>query len=269
MDAHTPIVNLRLDGRRALVCGGSQGIGAAAARALAELGASVTLAARSEDKLKAMLPRLAKNEGQKHGYFTADFDQPGTLTSALESWLKGSGPAQILVNNSGGPPGGPASAADVGEYQKAFTRLMLCGQILVQALLPGMQAAGYGRIVNVISTSVKEPIKGLGVSNTVRWAVAGWSKTLAGELAPFGITVNNVLPGSTRTPRIESLFKASSEKENRSIEEIEADALKLIPAGRFAEPEETAAAIAFLASPAAAYINGINLPVDGGRTQSL
>ncbi len=262
-------MNLRLDGKQALLCGASQGIGAAAGRALAELGANVTLVARSPDKLEAMLARLACGSGQRHDYLIADFDQPETLKTALGRWQKNYPQTHILVNNSGGPPGGPAHVASVEEYQKAFTRLMLCGQILVQAVLPGMQAAGYGRIINVISTSVKEPIKGLGVSNTIRWAVAGWAKTLASELGPHGITVNNILPGFTRTPRITSLFKARAEKEQRSVADIEKEVISLIPLGRFAEPEEIAAAIAFLASPAAGYINGINLPVDGGRLQSL
>ncbi|MGH8414499.1 MAG: SDR family oxidoreductase [Gammaproteobacteria bacterium] len=269
MPNNKPILNLRLDGKRALVCGASQGIGAAAARALAELGASVTLVSRSEGKLKAMLGRLPAGGSQKHSYLIADFDQPDMLKSTLDGWLKTHAPVHILVNNSGGPPGGLAHTAHLDEFQKAFTRLLICGQILVQALWPGMKTAGYGRIINVISTSVKEPIKGLGVSNTVRWAVAGWAKTLAGELAPHGITVNNVLPGFTRTGRIESLFKARAEKEHRSIADIEQEAISHIPLGRIAEPEETAAAIAFLASPAASYITGINLPVDGGRIQSL
>ncbi|MGA9851367.1 MAG: SDR family oxidoreductase [Gammaproteobacteria bacterium] len=264
-----PILNLRLDGKRALVCGASQGIGAAAARALAEFGASVTLVARSEDKLKTTLAQLATSNKQQHDYFRADFDRPDSLKTALDAWLKTHAPAHIFINNSGGPPGGPAHTASPDEYQTAFTRLLICGQILVQALWPGMKTAGYGRIINVISTSVKEPVKGLGVSNTVRWAVAGWAKTLAGELAPHGITVNNVLPGFTRTGRIESLFKARAEKEHRSLADIEKEAISLIPVGRIAEPEETAAAIAFLASPAASYITGINLPVDGGRIQSL
>lgn len=264
-----PILNLDLTGKHALVGGASQGIGAATARALAELGASVTLVARSEVRLKTSLAQLAAGPQQQHDYFCADFDQPDRLKSALERWLPAHAPVHILINNSGGPPGGPAHAARLDEYQLAFSRLMLSGQVLVQALWPGMQTAGYGRIVNVISTSVKEPIKGLGVSNTMRWAVAGWAKTLATELGPHGITVNNVLPGFTHTGRIESLFKARAEKEHRTLEEIEADARAVIPLGRLAEPEETAAAIAFLASPAASYINGINLPVDGGRLQSL
>jgi 3-oxoacyl-[acyl-carrier protein] reductase len=263
------ILNLDLSGKRALVGGASQGIGSATARALAELGASVTLVARSEDKLRNVLAHLATDHHQQHDFFCADFDRPAALDAALQSWLKQRAPVHILINNSGGPPGGPAHAAAPDEYQQAFSRLLLSGQTLVQALWPGMKAAGYGRIINVISTSVKEPIKGLGVSNTIRWAVAGWAKTLASELGPHGITVNNVLPGFTRTGRIESLFKARAEKEQRPIADIEADARAVIPLGRLAEPEEIAAAIAFLASPAAGYINGINLPVDGGRIQSL
>lgn len=262
-------MNLRLDGKQALVCGASQGIGAAAGRALAELGVNVTLVARSRDKLEAILAQLTTGSGQRHDYFIADFDQPETLKTALGLWLKNHAQAHILINNSGGPPGGSAHAASIEEYQKAFMRFMLCGQMLVQAVLPGMQKSGYGRIINVISTSVKEPIKGLGVSNTIRWAVAGWAKTLASELGPHGITVNNILPGFTRTPRIASLFKARAEKEQRTVSDIEKEAMSLIPLRRFAEPEEIAAAIAFLASPAASYINGINLPVDGGRLQSL
>ena len=264
-----PILNLDLSGKHALVGGASQGIGAATARALAELGANVTLVARSQDKLEQVCAGLATTHNQQHDYFCADFDQPDKLKTALDAWQKQHAPVQILINNSGGPPGGPAHAAGLNEYQQAFSRLLLAGQVLVQTLWPGMKTSGYGRIINVISTSVKEPIKGLGVSNTIRWAVAGWAKTLATELGPHGITVNNVLPGFTRTGRIASLFKARAEKEQRSVAEIEADARALIPLGRFAEPEETAAVIAFLASPAAAYINGINLPVDGGRTQSL
>ena len=260
---------LRLDGKWALVCGASKGIGAAAAHALAELGADITLVSRSEESLKKTFQQLKAVGTQRHGYFIADFDRPEGLKTAVESWLKQNPRVHILVNNTGGPPGGPANAAKPEEYQAAFNRHLVCGQILVQALLPAMQKAGYGRIINVISTSVKEPIKGLGVSNTVRAAVAGWAKTLAGELGAQGITVNNVLPGYTRTQRLSSLFESRAQRENRTVADIEAEARSIIPLGRIAEPEEIAAAIAFLASPAAGYITGINLPVDGGRIQSL
>src|SRR5579859_2948727 len=269
MTTNKTLSNLRLDGKWALVCGASKGIGAAAARALAELGADVTLVARTEESLKETFQRLPASGTQRHGYFTADFDDPAGLKTALEAWLKKNPKLHILVNNTGGPPGGPANTAKPEEFQAAFSRHVIGGQILVQTLLPAMRNAGYGRIINVISTSVKEPIKGLGVSNTVRGAVASWAKTLAGELGQYGITVNNVLPGFTRTGRMESLFKSRAERENRPVADIEAEARNLIPLGRIADPEEIAAAIAFLASPAASYITGVSLPVDGGRIQGL
>jgi 3-oxoacyl-[acyl-carrier protein] reductase len=262
-------MDIQLNGKRALVCGASQGIGRATALALAEQGASVTLTARTEDKLKSVCEALSTAADQRHGYFTANFDRPDDLHSALDKVLPEIAPVHILVNNSGGPPPGPAHTATPADYLQGFTRHLICNQILLQALLPGMRDGGYGRIVNIISTSVKEPITGLGVSNTVRGEVASWAKTLAAELGPMGITVNNVLPGFTRTVRLANLFEGRAEKQNRAVEAVEAEARETIPLRRFAEPEELAQAIAFLASPAAGYINGINLPVDGGRLHSL
>jgi 3-oxoacyl-[acyl-carrier protein] reductase len=269
MSTNKTLANLRLEGKWALVCGASKGIGAAAARALADMGADVTLVARTEESLKQTFQQLTAVGRQRHGYFTADFDDQGALQAALDGWLKQNPRVHILVNNTGGPPGGPANAAKPEEFLAAFNRHLICNQLLVQAIWPRMREAGYGRIINVISTSVKEPIKGLGVSNTVRGAVASWSKTLAGELGQYGITVNNVLPGYTRTGRMESLFKTRAEKEHRTVAEIEAEARAIIPLGRIADPDEIGAAIAFLASPAASYITGVSLPVDGGRIQSL
>ncbi len=178
-------------------------------------------------------------------------------------------PVHILVNNTGGPPPGTVIEARPEEFTTAFAQHLICNQILVQAVVPGMQAAGYGRIINIISTSVKQPIAGLGVSNTIRGAVASWAKTLASELAPFGITVNNVLPGMTRTQRLDSLIASKAEKTGKTIEQITQEMIREIPAGRIGMPHEFAAAVAFLASPAASYITGINLPVDGGRTLCL
>src|SRR5579863_3449909 len=269
MNTNKTLSKLGLEGRWALVCGASKGIGAAAARALADLGADVTLVARTEESLKATFQQLSASGRQRHSYFTADFDDPQGLQAALDAWLKANPKVHILVNNTGGPPGGPAHLAKPEEFLAAFNRHLICNQLLVQSLWPRMRDAGYGRIINVISTSVKEPIKGLGVSNTVRGAVASWAKTLAGELGQYGITVNNVLPGFTRTARMESLFSARAEKEKRSVAEIEAEARSHIPLGRIADPDEIGAAIAFLATPAASYISGVSLPVDGGRIQSL
>jgi len=260
-------MNLDLAGRHALVCGASEGIGRAAAMELALLGARVTVLARRAAVLEELAAALPCPTGQRHGALAVDVGDTGSLSAAVRQ-LASEAPVQVLVNNTGGPPGGPVHGADAEAFLDAFRKHLLANQALVQALLPGMRAAGYGRIINVISTSVKEPIAGLGVSNTIRGAVASWAKTLAGELAADGITVNNVLPGFTRTGRLASLIAARA-KDGRSEDDVAASMLAQVPAGRFAEPEEVAAAIAFLASPAAAYVNGINLPVDGGRTRSL
>lgn len=261
-------MNIDLTRKRAYVGGASQGIGRACAIALAELGASVTAVARSEDKLKEVTQTLPTDKGQKHGHLPVDYDNPDTLIARAEDLLD-AGPIHILVNNTAGPPGGPIFDAHADEFETAFRRHLLCNHRLAHLFVPGMREAEYGRIVNIVSTSVYEPIPGLGVSNTIRAAVAGWAKTLADELAVHGITVNNVLPGFTRTERLKDLFRSKAETTGRSYEEIEANALSLIPMGRFAEPKEVANMIAFLASPAAAYITGLSIQVDGGRTRSI
>ena len=262
-------MNIDLSGKRAIVCGASKGIGRAAAQELASLGASVTLVARNEEALEKTLASLASTKGQQHDYLVADFIDTEEVEATLKKYLADHGPIHILVNNGGGPPPGAALSASTHDFAAIFTQHLLIGQIFVQAVVPGMKQAGYGRIINVLSTSVKAPIKGLGVSNTIRGAVAQWGKTLAGELAPFGITVNNVLPGATDTGRMEEIIENKAKKSGKSTAEVKAEEIAHIPAGRFAAPEELGAAIAFLASPAAAYINGINLPVDGGRTPGL
>ncbi len=263
------IMNLDLTGKRAVVCGSTQGIGKASAIELALLGANVTLLSRDKVKLKSVLKELpVVKPKQTHASLVADFNSPETLKATIEKYANGK-TIHILVNNTGGPPAGPAIDAAPEEFLRAFSNHLLCNQILVQTLAAGMKKAGYGRIINVISTSVKIPIRGLGVSNTIRGAVANWSKTLSIELASFGITVNNVLPGATMTGRLESILKTKSEKSKKTIEEVTQDMISEIPAGRIADPHEVAAAVAFLATPAASYINGINVPVDGGRTGSL
>ncbi|WP_430388581.1 SDR family oxidoreductase [Dyella sp. 20L07] len=259
---------LDLSGRHALVCGASQGIGRASAIELAELGASVTLLARSADALKAATEALPRRHGQHHRWFAVDMQQTEQLHTALAD-IAADHPLEILINNTGGPPGGPAHTAEASAFEAAFRQHLLAGQTLVQALLPGMRASGYGRIVNVISTSVKEPIVGLGVSNTVRAAVAAWAKTLSAELAADGITVNNVLPGYTRTARLDGLLAAQSRSSGRSEEDIAASMLATVPARRFGDAAEVASVIAFLCTPAAAYVNGVSIAVDGGRTRSL
>jgi 3-oxoacyl-[acyl-carrier protein] reductase len=261
-------MDLDLTGRRAIVCGSTQGIGKASALELALMGAGVTLIARNEEKLNGVLKELNTSHGQKHDYIVADFSFPQELKRKVDEYVT-STPVEILVNNTGGPPAGPAINAGPEEFVKAFSDHLLCNHLLVQAVVPGMKSRKYGRIINVISTSVKIPIKGLGVSNTVRGAVANWSKTLAGELASFGITVNNVLPGSTMTGRLEEVLKGKAQQQGRSFDEVKLEMIGEIPAKRIAEPREIAAVIGFLASPAAGYVNGVNVPVDGGRTGSL
>jgi 3-oxoacyl-[acyl-carrier protein] reductase len=262
-------MNLSLEGKSAFVCGSTQGIGNAAAMALASLGARITLIARNEAELEKVQKELPNAHSQKHNYIVADFSKAQELKVKVEEYVAKNLPVHILINNTGGPAGGAITEAKTEEFIATFNNHLLCNHILMQAVLPGMKKECYGRIINVISTSVKQPIKGLGVSNTIRAAVNNWSKTLSMEVAEFGITVNNVLPGATRTQRLQSIFEARSKQRNVAIEEIEKEWLKEIPAGRFGKAEEIANAIAFLASPAASYINGVNLPVDGGRTIAI
>jgi 3-oxoacyl-[acyl-carrier protein] reductase len=262
-------MDLDLTGKHALVCGGSQGIGLAAAIELARLGADVTLLARTPAKLDAAVAQLPKtHDKQQHAMLAADTGELDLLRAQIESLAKRR-PIHVLVNNSGGPPPGTLASATVDAFLDAYRRHLLANHVLAESVIPGMKASGYGRIVNVISTSVKQPIPGLGVSNTTRGAVASWAKTLAAEVAPFGITVNNVLPGSTHTPRIEEIIDTRARASGKSREEIYAAMTHEIPMARFAEAAEVGNAIAFLASPAASYITGINVPVDGGRTSSL
>lgn len=262
-------MKLDLHGKHALVCGASQGIGLAAAKALAELGADVTLLARRPEALRDAAEQLPRpRASQIHGWIAADTADLDALRAQVDALCAGKA-VHILVNNSGGPPPGAIHGADIAAFEAAYRQHLLGNHVLAQAVIPGMERDGYGRIVNVISTSVKEPLRGLGVSNSTRWAVASWAKTLATELAPKGITVNNVLPGATQTARTDEIVATRARKTGRPSEEIHAEMVAEIPMGRFARPEETAAAIAFLCSPAASYITGINLPVDGGRTRSL
>lgn len=262
-------MNLNLSGKNAIVCGSTQGLGLATAVELAMLGATVTLLARNEDKLKEAVQSLDSSSGQQHNYLVADFTDVNQVIEAANTFIGRHGQAHILVNNTGGPPGGTALNASVDEFQQAFSNHLINNHVLTRALVPGMKEAGFGRIVNIISTSVKQPIPGLGVSNTIRAAVANWAKTLATELGPFGITVNNVLPGFTKTVRADYVVKKKAAETGLSEEAVMQNLVAEIPARRIGLPEEFGAAVAFLCSPAAAYINGINLPVDGGRTGCL
>ena len=249
-------IDLRLEGRTALVTGASAGIGAAAARTLSAHGARVIAVARGEDGLKKLTSGLS---GASH--WALDVNDHSAFAKRLES----AGPIDILINNSAGPKGGPILDAKPEEFTAAFTQHLLTNQFLAQKLVPAMKERKFGRVINVISTSVYAPIPGLGVSNTIRAAVASWAKTLANEVGPFGITVNSVLPGYTRTERLAQLIKATAARLGKSESEVENEWKNATPARRFAEPEEVAAAIGFLASPAAGFISGVALAVDGGR----
>lgn len=258
-------MKLDFTGKHALVCGGTQGIGKSTALLLASAGCRVTILARDPQKLKEVLAELNAVAPIGHQMVIADLMQPDQVQKAVQEV----GPIQILINNTGGPAPGSVLGSDPALFMQAFTAHVMAAQILVNGFAPGMKATGFGRIVNVISTSVKAPIPGLGVSNTIRGAMASWAKTLSLELGPFGITVNNVLPGATRTGRLNAIIQRKAENLHESIEAVESEMKREIPAGRFATPDEVANGIVFLVSDQASYINGINLPVDGGRTPSL
>ncbi len=261
-------MDLNLSGRHALVCGASEGIGRAAAHELALLGADVTVLARRPEALEAVVAALPCAGAQRHRTLAADVSRRDELRARVDA-LVAEAPVHVLVNNTGGPPGGPAFGADADAFLDAFGKHLLANHALAQAVVPGMRAARWGRIVNVVSTSVYEPIAGLGVSNTIRGAVASWAKTLSRELGADGITVNNVLPGYTETARIEQILRDRTAATGRTREEVVAAMLASVPAGRFAQAEETGGVIAFLCSPAAGYVNGVSLAVDGGRMHSI
>lgn len=261
-------MNLSLQGKTALICGSTQGIGLAIAEELALLGANCVLMARNENALKESVRVLSADAGQLHQYLVADFSMPEIVRSIITEFVSGHS-IHVLVNNTGGPPAGPIIEAEEGDFLNAFNQHLICNHILVKAVVPSMKAEGYGRIINIISTSVRIPLNNLGVSNTIRGAVASWAKTLSNELGQFNITVNNVLPGFTRTQRLQSLINNISKKNKVSSEIIEDNMQQEVPMKRFAEGSEIAAVAAFLASPAASYVNGVSIPVDGGRTGSI
>ncbi len=266
--AEEAMINLDFAGKRALVCGSSQGIGYATAVLFAEHGAHVTLFARNAERLQQALETLPTTHSQQHHVLVADFQDTDAVAVTLRSYLAEQ-PVDIVVNNSGGPPPGLVIESSQEAFLRAFRQHLLANQTIVQLVLPHMQRQRFGRIINIISTSVREPIPGLGVSNTIRGAVASWAKTLSREVAPWNITVNNVLPGATDTQRLRQLIENKAQQTGKSVQDIRQQLLSEIPMGRFAEPREIAAAVLFLASDAASYITGVSLHVDGGRMRCL
>ncbi len=261
-------MNLSLSSKTALICGSTQGIGLATAIELAALGANCILMARNETALIEAVKLLPANTNQQHTILVADFSKPSEVKSVIEKFMKDHS-VHILINNTGGPAGGPIVDAKEEEFINTFNQHLICNHILTTAVVPFMKQSGYGRIINIISTSVKIPLKNLGVSNTIRGAVASWAKTMANELGQFNITVNNVLPGATNTTRLKTIIENNATKKATTISEIENELQQEIPMKRFAEASEIAAVVAFLASPAASYVNGVSVPVDGGRTGSI
>lgn len=259
-------MNLSLRNKKAVVCGSTQGIGKAIAEELSRQGVNLTLIARDKQALENVVKKLDTSLGQSHDYLCVDFsdDNFENKISDLSSLN-----IDILINNTGGPASGPITDANPDDFLLAFKMHLLNNQLLIKKVIDNMKKNSFGRIINIISTSVKAPIPGLGVSNTIRAAVANWAKTLSLELGPYGITVNNVLPGFTSTNRLKSLIKKKSTILGKSISEVESEMKNTVPLKRFGDASEVANAVVFLSSPAASYINGINLPVDGGRTASL
>jgi 3-oxoacyl-[acyl-carrier protein] reductase len=257
-----------LTGKHAIIGGSSVGIGRAVAFALAEMGATITLLARTASKLEETKLSLPTPQEQKHHALAVDYTQPDAMITAVNAHLERF-PAQILINNAGGPPAGPIATATIEAFLAAYQSHLVCNHLLAQATIPGMKTTGYGRVINIISTSVREPLDNLGVSNTTRGAVAAWAKTLANELGPHGITVNNVLPGYTMTDRLEDIIERRMLATGKSRTEIEEMFKSHVPLRRFAQPEEIAAVVAFLASPAAGYVSGVSIAVDGGRTRGI
>ena len=261
-------MNTSLQGKTAVIGGSTQGIGLAIAQELATMGATCILLARNEQALQRVTAALPTPHGQQHQFKVADFTHPEQVRQAINAIIAAT-PVHILVNNTGGPPPGPITEATEEAFLAAFNQHIICNQVLVQAVIPAMKEAAYGRIINIISTSVRIPNKNLGVSNTMRGATASWAKTLSNELASFGITVNNILPGYTKTQRLDSLIQNNATKRNVAPAVIEQEMLNEIPARRFGDASELAAVAAFLASPAAGYVNGVSIPVDGGKTGSI
>ena len=263
-----PYTPQALKGKHALVCGASQGIGEATAKTLAKAGANVTVCARNEVALNALVAVLQDLSNGEHRALVLDLEDTSAVQAGAERLLAERGPVHVLVNNAGGPPGGPLLNNEVVDFEAPFRRHLHAAHTLVKTLAPAMESEGFGRTIQIISTSVKEPIPNIGLSNTLRGAMASWAKSLSRELAPC-ITINNVLPGFTDTSRLGSLSSSIQARTGQSAELVRQGWLAQVPIGRLIDPLETACAITYLALPASGGIRGISLAVDGGRLRSI
>ena len=261
------MLDLNLNGKTALVCGSSQGLGEACAVELAALECRVILLARNQAKLSQVMQTLP-NQHLQHDYISLDISDLKALEKVILEKLQNSN-IDILVNNAGGPKAGPLLDVELAGLNEAFKQHVLASHLLATLVVPGMKRGGYGRIINILSTSVKEPLPNLGTSNTIRWAMASWAKSLANEVGQFGITVNNVLPGSFDTSRLSSLIEYQATQQGISFDQAKNKMTQTIPAGRIGNPKEFANVVAFLASPAASYVNGTAISVDGGRGKTI
>lgn len=258
-------MNLDLNNKHALVCGASLGIGEAISYSLANEGVKLTLLARSKDKLQIVKSNL---KGNDHQILCLDINDHKKLKEEIIK-IQSVHPIDILINNTSGPKAGAILDASTEELISSFNQHIISAKTLNDLVIPHMKNIGFGRIINIISTSVKCPIPNLGVSNTIRAAMASYSKTLSNEVAPFGITINNILPGYTKTERLKSLIKYKAEMKKISYEEEEQNWINEVPAKRFATPNELADFCTFLSSPLASYITGTSIAIDGGKTPTL
>ena len=264
LDSEFPYADGILNGKNALVCGASKGIGRATSLMLARAGAKVVVCARSSDKLDDLLEEMY---GSGHSKLILDLEDTSTLESKINKLIENKN-IHILVNNAGGPPGGPLLSNTIDDFDAPFKRHLHAAHTITQILTPIMESEGYGRIVNIISTSVREPIDNIGLSNTLRGAMGSWAKSLSRELSPC-ITINNILPGFTDTDRLGSLAKSISDRTGNSIESVQHKWMDSVPIQRLIDPLETGAAVTWLCLPSSGSVRGISLAVDGGRMRSI
>lgn len=262
-------MDFQIKNKTAIVCASSQGLGKAAALELASEGVNLVISSRNEETLLSVKKEIETSTNAKIVSIVADLNKPKDIDNLYAKANSELGPIDILINNAGGPPPSNFDSLNDEDWLKAFNLTMMSSIRLSKLVLPDMKERNWGRIINISSVSVKTPVPGLFLSNSLRMGVLGWSKALSDEVAPKGVTVNSVCPGSTRTARITNIFQSQSEAMGKTIEEIESHAAANIPMLRIGEPKELAALIAFLASERASYMTGLAIQVDGGSARTF